>query len=263
MRTAARCRGTRAGTRSRARCRESRARPSRSSRANAGPGSFVRSTSQAIATPSTTSIPAASAAIQQRIADHARRVGEHDCVVRQREAVGQHGEAPDLGEREQQNAQVRRKHEREHEQHPAVRERSFPSGEPAPRALPFRRAPASRSRARARCAPRAHSATIENATMHHADDVADRILEADRRDAQVRLRREHVGDVEHERRAEVVEDLDEHQRCAGDVAGQRERKHDAAEQPEAAARRGSAPPPPSRRRCWRIAATRFSRMNGK
>ncbi len=67
---------------------------------------------------------------------------------------------------------------------------------------------------------------------HDRDHVADRVLEADRGDAQVRLRREHVRDVEHERRAEIVEHLDEHQRGAGDEARRGEREHDAAEQPE-------------------------------
>ena len=67
------------------------------------------------------------------------------------------------------------------------------------------------------------------------DHVADRILEPDRGDAQVRLRRQHVGDVQHERRAEIVEHLDEHQRGARDEARRGEREHDAAEQPEAVA----------------------------
>ncbi len=68
----------------------------------------------------------------------------------------------------------------------------------------------------------------------HARDVADRVVDADRRDAEIGLRGEYVGHVEHQRRADVVEHLEEDQRGAGEVAGHRQRKHDAPEQAQAA-----------------------------
>ena len=66
----------------------------------------------------------------------------------------------------------------------------------------------------------------------HRDHVAHRIGNADRRDLQIGLRRQHVADVEQQRSRKVVKDLDENQGRAGDIAGQRERKHNAQEQRE-------------------------------
>ena len=68
----------------------------------------------------------------------------------------------------------------------------------------------------------------------HADHVADRVFNADRGNPQIGLRREHVGDVEHQWRAQVVEHFDEHQCRTGDIPGHRQRKHNAAEQAQAA-----------------------------
>jgi hypothetical protein len=66
----------------------------------------------------------------------------------------------------------------------------------------------------------------------------------------------------HQRRAQVVEHLDEHQRRAGQVARQRQREDHAPEQPPARQPRFMADSSiaPS---MLRMAATRFSRMNGK
>ena len=126
---------------------------------------------------------------------------------------------------------MRREHQRQDEQHPAVRQHRAPAGErplaQGGSAARERRvvAPPGDPRGERERADREHD-------HHQRDHVADRILEPDRRDAQVRLRRQHVGDVQHERRAEIVEHLDEHQRGARDEARRREREHDAAEQPE-------------------------------
>ena len=150
----------------------------------------------------------------------------------QRVALRQHREAPHPGEREEEQTEVRREHQCQHQQHPAVRQHRAPAGE---RTLAQCRAAA---RERGVIAPPGDpGGERERADREHdhhqRDHIADRILEPDRRDAQVRLRRQHVGDVEHERRAEIVEHLDEHQRGARDKAWRREREHDAAEQPEA------------------------------
>ena len=69
----------------------------------------------------------------------------------------------------------------------------------------------------------------------HADDVAVDVAHPDGRDAQVRLRREQLGVVQHQRRAEVVDDADEREQRAGDVAGQRERQRHAPEETPAVA----------------------------
>ena len=68
--------------------------------------------------------------------------------------------------------------------------------------------------------------------QHHGNHISHRIGDADRGDAQIGLRREHVLDVQQQRRGEIVEYLDEHKRRARDVTRQRERKHDAPKQPE-------------------------------
>ena len=129
---------------------------------------------------------------------------------------------------------MRREHQCQHQQHPAIREHRGPSGQRPPRQ---RRRPAGQRRV---VAPlRDLRRQRERADREHdhdeRDHVADRILESDRRDAQVGLRGQHVGDIQHERRPEIVEDLDEHERRAGDEPRSRQRKHDAAEEPEAVA----------------------------
>jgi len=68
----------------------------------------------------------------------------------------------------------------------------------------------------------------------HADHIAQRVFETDLRDAQVGLRRQQVGLAEYQRRAEIVEHLDEHQCRSGKVARHGERKHDPPEQAPAA-----------------------------
>ena len=98
-------------------------------------------------------------------------------------------------------------------------------------------------------AAESHMASDRDDDQHDRDDVAHRVGNADRGDAQIGLRRQHVLDVEQERRREVVEDLDEDQRGAGEIARHGEREDDAAEQAKAGASRDSAPPPPSSGRC--------------
>src|SRR5690606_28749530 len=60
------------------------------------------------------------------------------------------------------------------------------------------------------------------------------IAEASGGDTQIGLRGQHLVDVEQERRGQIVENLDEHQRRAGDVAGHGQREHHLAEQAKAA-----------------------------
>ena len=187
--------------------------------------------------------------IEQRVLDVDRAVAEHARVVRQRVAVGQRAERPDRGERQQQQAEMRRQHERQDQQHDAHRPATLsPARQLAPRqpAAAALHGGVVLALQRPRRGPHGDDRDDD---QHDRDHVAHRIGDADRGDAQIGLRRQHVLDVEQQRRGEVVEHLDEHQRRAGDVARQREREDDAAEQAEAAASRGSAPLPPSRGRC--------------
>ena len=128
---------------------------------------------------------------------------------------------------------MRRQHQQQHEHDPAVGEHRLPrlelaGGERTAAALQRRVVLAAHRPGRA--PQRRHRRHDHD----HARDVADRVVDPDRGDAQVGLRGEDAGDVEHERRGDVVEHLEEHQRGAGHVAGHRQRKHDAAEQPESA-----------------------------
>ena len=171
------------------------------------------------------------AAIEQGVADHARRLREHRLVVCERETLGQNAEAPDLRERHQQDAEVRREHQQEDPPDPAVREHRLPRREPA---LRERGAAALQRRVVAAFQDQRRPPECRHRENHHdhADHIADRVLDAHRSDAQVRLRRKHVGLPEDQRGTEVVEHLHEHERGAGDVAGHRERKDDPAEEPE-------------------------------
>ena len=171
-------------------------------------------------------------AVEERVPDHLLGVREHGGEVRQRELLGQHGEAPHLGERQQQDSQVRGEHEEEHRGDPAVGEHRLPGAE-APLGRLHAAARDERVVAPLHEPPRAAHRRDGEGHQDHADHVADRVLEPDGSHAQVRLRGQHVGDVEHQRRAQVVEDLDEGERRAGDVSRHREREDHLAEEPPA------------------------------
>jgi len=69
--------------------------------------------------------------------------------------------------------------------------------------------------------------------QHDRDHIAHRIFEADRGDAQIGLRGEHVLHVEQQGGRKVIEDLDEDQARAGDIARHGQREDDAPEEPAA------------------------------
>ena len=184
-----------------------------------------------MAPPITTSMPAARP-VEQRVLDVDRAVAQHARVVGERVAVGQRAERPHGGERQQQQADMRRQHQRQDQDHDGIGQRRLARLELAPGkaaaaalgggvvlALQHQR--------------RGPHGGDRDADQHDRDDVAHRIVDADRGDAQIGLRRQHLLDVEQQRRRHVVEHFDEHQAGAGDVAGQGERQGDAAEQAEA------------------------------
>ncbi|MNV36952.1 hypothetical protein D3C71_1284470 [compost metagenome] len=172
-------------------------------------------------------------AVQQRVAYHLLGVGEHRGVVLQRVGIGQHREAPHLGERHQQNADVRRQRDQQDDHDPSVGQHRLPRRQPP--ALQRAAALLQGGVVLALHHARRHPQREDREGDHdHADHIAQRVVDAHRGDAQVGLGREHVGHAHHQRRAQVVEHLHEDQGRTGQVAGHGQRKDHPAEQPPAA-----------------------------
>ena len=170
-------------------------------------------------------------AIEDGVADQRRGLAIDRDVMRERVGVGQHRERPDRADREQEYADVRRQRDGERQHHEGDRERCAAAAECAPR-QPAAAALRGGEVAAAQHKRRQQHGAERAADHDDGDHVAHRIGHADRGDFQIRLRRQHVGDVEEKRRGEIVEHLDENECRAGDVTRQREREHDAAEQRE-------------------------------
>ena len=176
--------------------------------------------------------PRCDEAVQQRVADHLLRVGEHRGVVLQRVGIGQHREAPHLGERHQQDADVRCQRDQQDEHDPAIGQHRLPRRQ-AP-LLQCAAALLQRGVVLALHHARGHPQRQDGKSNHdHADHIAQRVVDAHRGDAQIGLGRQHVGDAHHQRRAQVVEHLDEDQGRARQKARHGQRKDDAAKQPPA------------------------------
>ena len=70
--------------------------------------------------------PRSQTAIEHRVGDHAARMLEDACIVRKGEAVRQRRVTPHARKREQQNPDVRRKHQHQHQDDPAISHHAFP-----------------------------------------------------------------------------------------------------------------------------------------
>ncbi len=171
--------------------------------------------------------------VAQRVGDELGRADQDLLVVAEGVDARSRGQAPHLRDRQQQDAHVR-------QQRGAQQQRDEPPRhQRAARAQHHRRrlaGPAERGELAAGQDRLGEGQRAERQRhQDHADHVAVHVGEADRGHPHVGLRGEQLRVVQHERRAEVVDDADEREQRARRVARQGQRQQHAAEEAQAGA----------------------------
>ncbi len=173
------------------------------------------------------------ARVAHRVRDELGRADQDLLVVAQGVDGRDRGEAPHLRDRQQQDARVRE------QRGPQQQRDEPPRHQGAARTQRHRRRLAAPAERRELAAGQDRLGQRERPERQrhqdHADHVAVHVGEADRGHPHVGLRREQLGVVEHERRAQVVDHADEREQGPRRVARQGQRQQHAAEEAEARA----------------------------